>query len=86
MGFDSTLGEGQIHRQQIDQCKGRNGSRKTELQKIAPWGYADTVFRRYWDNGISTVKANQFGFTEMIDSYQMMQRIFDEFRAQLVLP
>ena len=31
----------------------KHGLEKTELQKIAPWGYADTVFRRYWDNGIS---------------------------------
>lgn len=64
----------------------KNGLENTDLQKVAPWGYADTVFRRYWDNAISTVKANRFGFTEMVDSYEMMQRIFDEFRAQRVIP
>lgn len=64
----------------------RNGLRKTDLHRIAPWGYANVVFRRYWDNGISTVKANKFGFTEMIDTEEMMQRIFSGFREQRLIP
>ena len=47
---------------------------------------SDTVFRRRWDNLISTIKANRFGFTEMMDSEAMMRRIFREFRAQRVIP
>jgi nucleoside-diphosphate-sugar epimerase len=60
--------------------------KQTDLFRLAPWGYADTVFSRNWDNMISMVKANRFGFTEMIDSEQMMQRIFNEFREQRIIP
>jgi nucleoside-diphosphate-sugar epimerase len=58
----------------------------TDLFRLAPWGYADTVFSRSWDNAISTVKANRYGFTEMMDSEDMMRRIFDEFRARRIIP
>lgn len=64
----------------------RHGLKPSELHRIAPWKYADTVFRRYWDNAINTVKANQFGFTEMIDTRDMMKRIFNQFREQKVIP
>ncbi len=58
----------------------RNGLVKTDLFRLAPWSYADTVFRRKWDNMISMVKAYQFGFTEMIDSEEMMKNIIQDFR------
>jgi nucleoside-diphosphate-sugar epimerase len=64
----------------------RHGLAATDLFRLAPWGYADTVFSRNWDNAISTVKANRCGFTEMMDSEDMMRRIFDEFRARRVIP
>ena len=51
-----------------------------------PWSYADTVFARDWDNLLSTVKANRYGFTEMIDTEEMFARIFREFRASKVIP
>jgi hypothetical protein len=43
------------------------------------------VFSRNWDNAISTVKINRYGFTEMIDSEDMMRRVFDNFRARRVI-
>lgn len=58
----------------------------TDLSRLAPWSYADTVFSRNWDNAISTVKANRHGFTEMLDSEEMMRRIFGEFRSRRVIP
>ena len=58
----------------------------TDLFRLAPWTYADTVFSRHWDNAISTVKANRYGFTEMMDSEDMMRRIFAEFRERKVIP
>jgi nucleoside-diphosphate-sugar epimerase len=64
----------------------RHGLKQGDLFRLAPWGYADTVFSRKWDNMISMVKANHFGFTEMIDSEEMMQRIFHEFREQQIIP
>ena len=27
---------------------------RNDFRVLAPWGYADTVFRRRWDNAIST--------------------------------
>jgi hypothetical protein len=63
-----------------------NGLRQTDLFRQVPWAYADTVFRRKWDNMISMVKAYQYGFTEMIDSEQMMKDIIGDFRAQKIIP
>lgn len=63
-----------------------NGLRQTDLFRLVPWSYADTVFRRKWDNMISMVKAYQYGFTEMIDSEQMMKDIIGDFRAQKIIP
>jgi nucleoside-diphosphate-sugar epimerase len=64
----------------------RHDLQKTDLFRLAPWGYADTVFRRKWDNMISMVKAFQFGFTEMIDSEQMMRNIITSFRRNKIIP
>lgn len=64
----------------------RHGLVATDLFRLAPWTYADTVFSRHWDNAISTVKANRYGFTEMMDSEAMMRRIFAEFRERKVIP
>jgi hypothetical protein len=69
-----------------DELRRRHQLAATDLFRLAPWGYADTVFSRHWDNAISTVKANRHGFTEMIDSEDMMRRIFEEFRARRVIP
>lgn len=69
-----------------DELQRRHQLAATDLFRLAPWGYADTVFSRHWDNAISTVKANRHGFTEMIDSEDMMRRIFEEFRARRVIP
>ncbi|MGN6311267.1 MAG: hypothetical protein ACTHNN_17130, partial [Xanthobacteraceae bacterium] len=63
-----------------------NGLRQTDLFRLVPWAYADTVFRRKWDNMISMVKAYQYGFTDMIDSEQMMKDIIGDFRAQKIIP
>ena len=59
---------------------------RPDLERLVPFGYADAVFTRGWDNAISTVKANHHGFTEMMDTEAMMRRIFDDFRARRVIP
>jgi len=58
----------------------------TDLFRLAPWTYADTVFARGWDNMISMVKANRFGFTEMIDTQVMMTEVIADFRARRIIP
>lgn len=69
-----------------DEIVHRNGLRPTELHRLAPWTYADTVFSRGWDNMISMVKANRYGFTEMIDTWDMMTTIIGDFRARRIIP
>lgn len=64
----------------------RNGLKQTDLFTLAPWTYADAVFSRGWDNMLSTVKANRFGFTEMIDTRDMMSAIIADFRKMRVIP
>lgn len=64
----------------------RNDLKQTDLFKLAPWTYADTVFSRGWDNMISTVKANHFGFTEMMDTKDMMTSIIKDFRTRRIVP
>ena len=64
----------------------REGLKATDLFKLAPWTYADTVFARGWDNMISMVKANRFGFTEMIDTQVMMTEVIADFRARRIVP
>jgi hypothetical protein len=63
-----------------------NGLRETDLFRLVPWGYADTVFRRKWDNMISMVKACHYGFTDTIDSEQMMADMLRHFRKQRIIP
>jgi nucleoside-diphosphate-sugar epimerase len=64
----------------------RENLKPTDLFVLAPWTYADTVFARGWDNMISTVKANRFGFTEMIDTRDMMTDVMADFRARRIIP
>jgi len=64
----------------------RHDLRDAQFFRLTPWAYADTVFARHWDNAISSVKINRAGFTEMIDSEDMMRRIFGDFRARRVIP
>jgi nucleoside-diphosphate-sugar epimerase len=64
----------------------RHNLKETDLFRLAPWSYADTVFSRNWDNLLSTVKANRFGFTEMIDTEDMIRRIMNDFRIQRIIP
>lgn len=69
-----------------DELVRRHGLRDAAFFRLTPWAYADTVFSRKWDNAISSVKINRHGFTEMIDSEDMMRRIFEDFRARRVIP
>ncbi|MFA5664835.1 NAD-dependent epimerase/dehydratase family protein [Castellaniella sp.] len=64
----------------------RHGLRETKLMEIAPWPYANIVFRRNWDSAINTVKANRFGFTEMIDTEDMFRGYIEQFRAARIIP
>jgi nucleoside-diphosphate-sugar epimerase len=64
----------------------RHRLRVNDFHRLAPWRYGDIVFRRSWDTFLSTVKGNRYGFTEMMDTEDMMRRIFKEFRDDRIIP
>lgn len=65
----------------------KHGLRATPFHTMADWSFAhNNVFGLKWDIFASTVKAHRFGFSEMVDSEEMFDRIFAEYRAQRILP
>jgi len=66
---------------------GKHGLRATPFHTMADWNFAhNNVFGLKWDIFASTVKAHRFGFSEMIDSEEMFDRLFAEYRALRILP
>jgi hypothetical protein len=65
----------------------RYGLRATSFDMMADWSFAtNNVFGLTWDIFASTVKAHQFGFTDMVDSEAMFDRLFAGYRTLLILP
>lgn len=65
----------------------RRGLRATPFRMMADWSFAsNNVFALIWDIFASTVKAHQFGFPDMVDSEEMFDRLFAQYRALRILP
>jgi nucleoside-diphosphate-sugar epimerase len=64
----------------------REGLRDRDVTRIADWAFADVLFEGAWDQTASVVKAHQYGFNGMVDSEEMMGRLFGEYRALKLLP
>jgi len=63
------------------------GLRDTPFHMMADWNFAhNNVFGLTWDVFASTVKAHHFGFPDMVDSEEMFDRLFAEYRALRALP
>lgn len=63
------------------------GLRATPFRMMADWSFAhNNVFGLNWDVFASTVKAHQFGFPDMVDSEDMFDRLFAQYRARRILP
>ena len=56
------------------------------LDQLVAWRFGDSVFGSGYDMISSTTKARQFGFHEVVDSEDMFPRIFNELRANRVIP
>lgn len=70
-----------------DQLVRARGLRPTSFRDMADWHFAhNNVFGLTWDVFASTVKAHQFGFPDMVDSEDMFDRLFAQYRALRILP
>lgn len=69
-----------------DRLVAEHGLRPIAYEQIASWAYGDFVFSAGYDIISSTLKARQYGFHEAVDSEAMFLRLFDELRAQRVIP
>lgn len=56
------------------------------FNQLASWAFGDFILRCDWDVISSTTKIRQAGFHSVVDSSDMFVRLFDEFRAQHVIP
>jgi nucleoside-diphosphate-sugar epimerase len=64
----------------------RHGLRPYRYDEIVSWPYGDFVFQREYDIISDVGKARRFGFHEAVDTEEMLFRIWDDLRAQKVLP
>lgn len=70
-----------------DAIIGKHGLRPTPFGMMADWSFAkNNVFALTWDVFASTVKAHQFGFADTIDSEEMFDRLFAQYRRLRILP
>jgi hypothetical protein len=65
--------------------------RRHELQRIAyedlvAWPFGDYVFGTDWDVMTDTLKIRGAGFTEGVDSEEMLLSILSDLRAQRIVP
>ena len=64
----------------------RHGLQDIPYDQLVSWGYGDFVFTPEFDIMSSMTKARQYGFHEVVDSKDMFLRLFDELRANKVIP
>jgi len=69
-----------------DRIVARHGLRPFAYQEIVSWAYGDFVFTPEYDVISSTMKARQFGFDDCVDTEEMFVRLWNEMRADRVLP
>jgi nucleoside-diphosphate-sugar epimerase len=60
--------------------------RKLDFSGFGAWSFADWFFGRTWDTILEDTKRIQFGFSEAIDTDQNFIEIFDQMRAERVIP
>ena len=60
--------------------------KKQSFSDFGVWSFADWFFGRTWDTILEDTKRLQFGFTGAIDTEQNFIEIFDQMRAERVIP
>jgi nucleoside-diphosphate-sugar epimerase len=70
-----------------DAVVGKHDLRSTPFGMMADWSFAkNNVFALTWDVFASTEKAHRFGFPDMVDSEEMVDRLSARYRALQILP
>jgi hypothetical protein len=64
----------------------KHGLRPYSYREIINWAYGDFVFTPEYDVISSTGKARRYGFHECVDTQAMFPRLWDEMRAERILP
>ena len=62
------------------------GLRPIAYQDIVRWPYGDFVFTPGYDVISNVSKLRQFGFHESVDTEEMFYRLWNDMRAEKVLP
>lgn len=69
-----------------DRIVKKHGLRPFSYQEIVSWPYGDFVFTPHYDIISDTGKARRFGFHESVDTEEMFFRLWDEMRADRIIP
>lgn len=69
-----------------EQLVRQHGLRPIPYQDIAQWPYGDFVFAPEFDVISGLNKLRRFGFHEFVDTEEMFFRMWDEMRAEKILP
>lgn len=64
----------------------QHGLKPHRYQDIVAWPFGDYVFGCDWDVMTSTTKARQHGFHDVVDSEEMLLRLFTQFRRERIVP
>ena len=64
----------------------QHGLQDIPYGKLVSWPYGDFVFTPEYDIISSMTKTRQYGFHDVVDSKDMFLRLFDELRANKVIP
>jgi nucleoside-diphosphate-sugar epimerase len=63
-----------------------HGLQKIPYETIVSWNYADFVFSAGYDIASNMTKAREYGFHDVVDTEKMFFRLFDELRANKIIP
>jgi len=69
-----------------DHIVAKHGLKPYAYDEIVRWTYGDFVFTPEYDVISSTTKLRKFGFHEMVDTEEMFPRLWDEMKAERILP
>ena len=69
-----------------DRLVAKHGLKPYRYDEIAAWGYADAVFASDYDIISDTGKARRLGFSDSLDTEEMLLRLLAGFRADRIIP
>ena len=64
----------------------KHGLKPYKYEEVAAWPFGDAVFGCEYDVMADVTKSRQFGFHDVVDSFEMFPRIFAELQRMKVIP